>query len=56
VVGTIDDLHHGEAWQHIAADPGLLERYNDLKRAHEGGPLAAYEAAKRDFFRVNFRR
>jgi GrpB-like predicted nucleotidyltransferase (UPF0157 family) len=55
VIGTLDDLHHGEAWQRIEADPELIKRYNALKRAHEGGSEDDYKAAKRDFFRDNFR-
>ncbi len=54
VIGTLDDLHHGEAWQLIAADPELIKRYNALKRAHEGGSQDDYSAAKRDFFYENF--
>jgi GrpB-like predicted nucleotidyltransferase (UPF0157 family) len=53
-IGCLDDLHHGEAWDRIAADPGLLEQYNAMKRAHEGGALDAYLAAKRAFFYDNF--
>ena len=48
------DFHHGEAWQRIAEDRELIERYNELKRAHEGGSVAGYQAAKREFFRANF--
>jgi GrpB-like predicted nucleotidyltransferase (UPF0157 family) len=55
VIGTLDDLQHGEAWQRIAADPKLIKRYNALKRAHEGGSQDDYNAAKRDFFHDNFR-
>lgn len=55
VVGSLDDLHHGDAWRQIAADPDLVERYNDLKRAYEGGSYGEYQAAKRDFFYANFR-
>jgi len=55
VIGTLDDLHHGAAWQRIAANPGLIEEYNALKRAHEGGSADEYNAAKRDFFHRNFR-
>ena len=55
VIGTLDDLHHGAAWHRIAADSGLIERYNALKRAHEGGSADDYNAAKRDFFHENFR-
>jgi GrpB-like predicted nucleotidyltransferase (UPF0157 family) len=55
VIGTLDDLHHGDAWRLIAADPTLIERYNALKRAHEGGRVEAYQAAKRAFFYENFR-
>jgi GrpB-like predicted nucleotidyltransferase (UPF0157 family) len=54
-MGSLDDFHHGEAWQRIAEDPELIERYNELKRAHEGGSVADYQAAKREFFRANFR-
>ena len=50
LIGSVDDLHHGEAWQRIMVDHELAERYNDLKREHEGGSLAGYKAAKRDFF------
>jgi GrpB-like predicted nucleotidyltransferase (UPF0157 family) len=50
VIGSRDDLHHGEAWDRIAADPSLIERYNELKRRHEGGSLTDYDAAKRAFF------
>ena len=42
VIGTLDDLHHGEAWQRIEADPELIKQDD-------------YKAAKRDFFRDNFR-
>ncbi|MBA3376328.1 MAG: GrpB family protein [Actinobacteria bacterium] len=55
VIGSLDDLHHGEAWQQMAADPGLIERYNAFKRAYEGGSYDEYQAAKRDFFYANFR-
>jgi len=55
VIGTLDDLHHGAAWQRIAADPELIEKYNALKRTHEGGSAHDYNAAKRDFFHRNFR-
>ena len=48
--GSLDDFHHGEAWDWIAADAALLERYNALKREHEGGAVDAYLAAKRAFF------
>jgi GrpB-like predicted nucleotidyltransferase (UPF0157 family) len=54
-IGGLDDLHHGDAWRQLAADPDLIERYNGLKREHEGGLTADYQAAKRDFFRENFR-
>jgi GrpB-like predicted nucleotidyltransferase (UPF0157 family) len=55
VIGTLDDLHHGEAWRRLAAEPELLARYNALKREHEGASLEEYQAAKREFFRDNFR-
>jgi len=55
-IGSLDDFHHGEAWTLIAADPDLIDRYNTLKRAHEGGgSVDDYNAAKRDFFYENFR-
>jgi GrpB-like predicted nucleotidyltransferase (UPF0157 family) len=54
VIGSLDDLHHGEAWRRIAADPNLIAGYNVLKRAHEGGSMDEYRAAKRTFFRENF--
>ena len=53
-IGSLDDLHHGEAWQRIAADDDLREQYNALKRECEGGSIDDYLAAKRDFFRDNF--
>jgi len=55
VIGTIDDLHHGEAWRRIADDPDLIEQYNALKREHEGRSVDEYNAAKREFFYGNFR-
>lgn len=54
VVGTLDDWHHGEVWDRIAADPKLIEDYNALKRSHEGVSEAAYDAAKREFFFTRF--
>jgi GrpB-like predicted nucleotidyltransferase (UPF0157 family) len=54
VVGSRDDLHHGEAWDRIAADPSLVERYNELKRQFEGASRGDYDAAKRAFFYDNF--
>ena len=54
VVGTLDDLHHGAAWDQIAADGQLRQRYNALKREHAGRPLGDYQAAKRAFFHDNF--
>jgi hypothetical protein len=53
-IGSLDDLHHGEAWDRIAADPELIERYNDMKRASAGSSTAEYNAAKRAFFYENF--
>jgi GrpB-like predicted nucleotidyltransferase (UPF0157 family) len=55
VIGTRDDLHHGEAWERMAASPQLIQEYNALKRAHEGASVDEYERAKRAFFRDNFR-
>lgn len=55
VIGTLDDLHHGAAWERLAADPRLIAQYNALKRAHEGGAPDEYNAAKREFFYENFR-
>jgi GrpB-like predicted nucleotidyltransferase (UPF0157 family) len=54
VKGTVDDFHHGEAWELMAADDDLRERYNDLKRAHADGDGDEYALAKREFFRLNF--
>jgi GrpB-like predicted nucleotidyltransferase (UPF0157 family) len=54
VIGSLDDLHHGDAWLQIAADPKLIEQYNLMKRAFEGGSVAEYNAAKRAFFYDNF--
>jgi GrpB-like predicted nucleotidyltransferase (UPF0157 family) len=54
VVGILDDLHHGEAWNRIAADAALRVQYNALKHKHEGSSLSDYLVAKRDFFRENF--
>jgi GrpB-like predicted nucleotidyltransferase (UPF0157 family) len=53
-IGSLDDLHHGEAWDRIAADPDLIERYNDMKRASAASSTAEYNAAKRAFFFENF--
>ncbi len=53
-IGGLDDLHHGEAWDRIASDPVLTERYNALKRSHEGGSEDEYLAAKREFFYGKF--
>ena len=49
-IGCLDDFHHGDAWDWIAADPVLRERYNAVKREHEGGSVDDYLAAKRAFF------
>ena len=43
VIGTIDDVHHGESWRQIAADPDLIERYNALKRSQEGRSSEDYQ-------------
>jgi hypothetical protein len=55
VSGTLDDFHHGGAWDRIADDPRLVEEYNALKRTHEGGSADEYNVAKRAFFYRNFR-
>ena len=55
VIGTLDDLHHGAAWDQIAANPTLIAEYNALKRTHEDGSPDEYDAAKREFFHGNFR-
>lgn len=49
-IGSSFDLHHGEAWDRIAANPALIARYNALKRDFEGGSVDEYRAAKREFF------
>jgi GrpB-like predicted nucleotidyltransferase (UPF0157 family) len=54
VIGSRDDFHHGEAWDRIAADPSLIERYNQLKRRFEGARRGEYDAAKRALFYDNF--
>jgi GrpB-like predicted nucleotidyltransferase (UPF0157 family) len=53
-LGGLDDLHHGEAWDRIAADPELVEQYNAMKRAHDSASLDEYLAAKRAFFYDRF--
>ena len=53
-IGGLDDLHHGEAWHRIAANSDLIDRYNAVKRKHEGGSIDEYLAAKRAFFYENF--
>ena len=53
-IGSLDDLHHGDAWRRIAADRSLRDRYNAMKRKHEGGSLDDYLAAKRALFYDNF--
>ena len=55
VVGTVDDFHHGEAWDRLAADPQLAERYNEFKRRFETASEGEYDAAKRGFFSESFR-
>ena len=54
VIGSLIDVHHGDAWRQIAADPDLVYRYNAVKRAHERGSIDEYLAAKRAFFHDNF--
>ena len=39
----------------MAQDSDLIERYNALKRAYDGRSVDEYAAAKRQFFRRNFR-
>ena len=55
VIGSLTDLHHGDAWRQIAANPDLIDRYNAVKRKHEGGSIDEYLTAKRAFFYENFR-
>ncbi len=54
VIGSLTDLHHGDAWRQIAADPDLMDQYNAVKRAHDRGSIDEYLAAKRTFFHDNF--
>jgi GrpB-like predicted nucleotidyltransferase (UPF0157 family) len=54
VVGSLDDFHHGEAWDRIAGDPNLIEQYNDLKRRCANVSPGEYDVAKRAFFYDNF--
>ena len=53
-IGSLDDLHHGEAWDRIASDRELIEQYNELKRRCENASPAEYNVAKRAFFYDNF--
>lgn len=39
----------------LRADPVLVERYNALKRAHDGGPMDVYRAAKGEFIEAALR-
>ena len=45
--GEFDVFHQFAAA--LRADPGLVERYNELKRAHDGQPMDRYRAAKDAF-------
>jgi GrpB-like predicted nucleotidyltransferase (UPF0157 family) len=45
--GALDGFHvFADA---LRADPDLVRRYNDLKRAHHGAPMDVYRAAKDAF-------
>lgn len=54
VIGSLDDFHHGEAWDRIATATELIERYNALKRKYEKTSLDEYNVAKRAFFYESF--
>ncbi|WP_264073582.1 GrpB family protein [Rhodopseudomonas palustris] len=45
--GEFDVFHQFAAA--LRADPALVERYNELKRAHDGQPMDRYRAAKDAF-------
>lgn len=45
--GEFDVFHQFAAA--LRADPTLVERYNELKRAHDGQPMDRYRAAKDAF-------
>ncbi len=49
-IGSEHDRRFTRAWTRLAADPEVLERYNAMKRAHQGGEERDYLAAKRAFF------
>lgn len=49
-VGSGHDARFRRAWERLAADATALAAYNELKRAHAGGELEAYLAAKAAFF------
>jgi hypothetical protein len=55
VKGTLDDPHHGDAWQRIAADGVLVQQYNAMKLEFVSRSIGEYNAAKREFFYSNFR-
>jgi len=44
------DRRFRRSWGRLAADPAARMAYNALKRAHEGGPVSGYLAAKSHFF------
>ncbi len=54
IAATVLDGEHDRrfrsAWARLAADAETRASYNELKRAHAGGPEAAYSAAKSAFF------
>jgi hypothetical protein len=49
-VGSVHDRRFTGAWRRLATEPDLLQQYNAMKRAHDGGNEADYLAAKRAFF------
>ena len=44
------DRRFRSGWAKLAADPAERAAYNELKRAHAGGPEGPYRSAKSDFF------
>ncbi|MEV6635987.1 GrpB family protein [Actinoplanes sp. NPDC051470] len=47
--GSEHDLRFTRTWQRMAADPALVDAYNDLKRRHRNDP-EEYERRKSAFF------
>lgn len=50
-IGSVYDHNGASIWDLLAADPALLQRYNDMKRRYAEREPHAYEEAKAAFFR-----